>query len=400
MTDLTRESPGCTVTTMTFEALFAEDKSLLDRALADNWLEQNHQRRCMELAHLVNWKAGNRDNEFARLLGPHGVNLFDQTLLRIKDKTKHLLDPQLQDPQQFLIYALFVHDLGKYDATIGRFNGIGHEERSAQIVERQRTALCRNLGWSEESADLLIGLARFHSFLGVIHLGGASMVYLEPLLLWLLPHDESRQRLFLDLLIALNCCDAGASGNFETQQFYLNHERLQTYCQAAEQLMEAASQLRQSEHLDPAAVLIEQATTVPNMVKRIQRIVASGNALSATTDVVTAAITNAIKSGVLNPRGFALTRFDHGAYVFEPLLHRLSPPSGMVSVEMLDKLLRLIGFLSMKTTAITIVQFRDSFSMKPDLQPQNHERFEILLQAVERGQIEAISSIPLTVVVQ
>ena len=397
-------------TITTFQDLFAEDKQHLDNALAANVLEQNHLRRCMDLAHMIQWSGGdgftpnkqnggnplhkeqhgNGDNEFGRLLGVDGVSSFNQVLNRIVSYARNSANPQLSEPQKFLTYALYIHDLGKYDETLDRFNGADHEERSAQIAIRQQNNLISQLGWQAESVDLLVGLARFHAILGIVHLGGASMLYLTPLLEWIIGFGENEQRLFLDLLIILNCCDAGASGNFATQQFYLNRARLLTYIRAADEIMRASRNLQQEKHTDPQAALLEQATQLPNVVERIQRIVSSNNALSVAPCVAKNALQNVISRGYFNPTSFALTRFDHGTYVFEPLLHRLLQESASVTEEALTKLLLLIGLLCRDIHTSTVIPLRDIYSMKADLQPQNQRRFDTLVNAVATGQPEAI----------
>lgn len=389
----------------TFQDIFAIDQQNLEQALAANILEQNHLKRCMELVEMLRWPSNhlnndglnndgryrnNIDNEFGRLLGCEGVALFDSILQRIVRATAKHSNPQLQDPRLFLTYAIFVHDLGKYDALLNNYNGTEHEERSAQIVERQRERLTQLLSWHEESIDILVALARFHAFLGIVHLGGASMVYLAPLLDWLTQQKHMSARLFLDLLIALNCCDAGASGNFETRSFYLNSARLTNYIDAANTLIHAIHDLNSQTSVDSEVVLASHSIEMDSMVRRIQRIVSSNNFLSVSPSMAKQALDDVIESGYLNPCGFALTRFDHGAYVFEPLLRRMNPSARTVNSDSITNLLLFIGLMSRKVDSLTVLSFRDTFSMKPDLQPQNQLRFNALLSAVSSGQPDSM----------
>jgi hypothetical protein len=283
--------------------------------------------------------------------------------------------------------------LGKYNGNTDRFDGANHEERTADLVIDKREMLISGLGWKEENVGLLANLVRYHGVLGITHLGEASIIFLSPLLDSLTSLNSERKRLFLDLLIVLTCCDAGASGDFTTNRFYLDYSRLALYDQLTRELFALSEGIGKADQLDSCTALLEKACEFAETAIRIKRMVSSGNRLTIGEGVIESLLEGMCAERSFDPTSFALTRFDHGAYVFEPLLGSLNRENGSVSRESLYKLLLLIGYLCKGRERLNVIQFRDSFSMKADLRAINKNNFSELLNAVEQGDHRKIGQV-------
>ncbi|EDY83736.1 hypothetical protein VDG1235_3363 [Verrucomicrobiia bacterium DG1235] len=368
-----------------FEDIFSEEIDGLERAISEVPSERKHIRRCMELVGVVEWDGSNAGNEIGALLGRRGCRLFDEMTRRIASALEGEAAAELQDAGQFLHWLMLVHDIGKYDLETQSYNGSGHEERSGDYVLRKCRDLQAELHWERGNAELLVHLTRFHSQLGIARLGEVSNVFLEPILAALLNLDSKRKRLFLDFLVVMTCCDAGASGNFETNAFYLDESRITLYGQVADELFAIAEKFGPQEHAAAAKALVAHASSTINTTKRIKRMVTSENLMDAAERDIELALGVVVSGGLFDLKRFALTQFDHGAYVFAPLLMRLSGEAESLSVNLLQKFLVFLGVLCAASEGKRVIQFRRSFSMKADLQAANGNRFEALVEAVKSG---------------
>lgn len=378
---------------MGFQELFSKDKERLERVIRGNTLEQNHFKRCMFLAESIEWESGHAGIDFQAMLGMKGILILEKTIQRINALLSEETAQELLNQREFLRNLMLVHDLGKYNKKTLDFDGANHGERSAQVVAEKKRALHQGLHWKEENVYFFLNLIRYHGRLGTIRLGEASIVFLSPLLDFLSSLTPSRRRLFLDFLILVTCCDAGASGDFAANRFYLDYSRLQFYSQLSEELLAVAAQLKTSPHAGAHSALLEQASGFDHTASRIKSIIASGNRMSVSQRVLHAALKEACAKGEFDPRSFALTRFDHGAYVFEPLLTKLQKGRRSVSRVSLDKLLLFLGLLCKRKKSPSIVRFRDSFSMKSGLQEANEENFSELFDAVREANHQRIKKI-------
>ena len=115
-------------------------------------------------------------------------------------------------------------------------------------------------------------------------------------------------------------------------------------------------------------------------------IITSGNRpMTASDKHVRDALRKAIDRGALDPESLARTRFDHGFYVFEPILWDLSETVGTsntLSVDSLDKFLVLLGILSGGNGWLSVTGLRRSFSAR---YPENKRRLENLSSGVRTG---------------
>lgn len=376
-----------------FEDVFAEEIEGLRTAIASIPTEQAHIERCMELADGVEWDRSNAGNEFGRLLGAKGVAIFDRVTQRLADSLSSEKARELRNVSEFLARLMRIHDIGKCDLTTLCYDGSGHEERSGDYVLDKAAVLVEELQWSEENAALLVHLSRFHSHLGIARLGEVSNVFLEPILLELLKMDTRRKRLFLDTLVVMTCCDAGASGNFDTGTFYLDESRIVFYTEIADELFTIAELLGGEESDVASRALLEHAASLETTIVRIRRMVTAENSLSAGSSDVSLAIEAVIGRSLFDLKAFALTQFDHGAYVFAPLLSILAEEAATVDRAAMEKFIIFLGQLCTKDDSLKTIQFRRSFSMKADLQAANGERFRRLCTAVKSGEPELIRTV-------
>lgn len=374
---------------MTFQEAFAEDKENLDRAIQTNPAEQKHLERCQALAGGIRWENGTGGKDFEKMLGGVGSRIFSEVIARLDRLLQKEEAGELRDRRGFISNLMFAHDLGKFNRTAAGFDGSGHEERSAEIVDGKRSAL-KGVPWRQENVDLLADLVRYHGYLGITHIGEASIVFLNPLLVSLSKMASERRQLFLDLLIVLTCCDAGASGDFSAKRFYLDVARMKLYQQLADDLHCLSAEMSNSGHPDSMAVLKRKASGFEQTAVRIKRIATSSNRLIVGINTVERVLKEFWVSKGLDPGSFAITRFDHGAYVFEPLLAELGKGSRSVSPKTLHKLLFLIGILCNGRKKAEVIRFRESFSMKEDMRPANAKRFHELVDAVDRTDRKAI----------
>ncbi|MEM9159503.1 MAG: hypothetical protein AAGB46_10680 [Verrucomicrobiota bacterium] len=377
----------------TFEEIFSEEISSLERAISDIPSEQQHIGRCISLAEIVEWGISNTQNELGVLLGDRGCRLFDQITGRIAATSEKQEADELRDCKRFLRWLMIVHDIGKYDREALEYNGSGHEERSGDYVFAKIDALRESLRWRKENAELFVHLTRFHSQLGIARLGEVSNVFLEPILEALLAMDSSRKRLLLDYLIVMTCCDAGASGNFGTKTFFLDESRVALYGQVSDELFSVAERFQSQERAAALRALLEQAASDENTVVRIKRMITSDNRMNASDSDVEFALRSVASRGLFNPKRFALTQFDHGAYVFAPLLWRLCGWADRVSYDVLLKFILFLGLLCSESRTKKIIQFRGCFSMKADLMAANGERFQALCESVESGDPHKIAQV-------
>jgi hypothetical protein len=370
---------------MVFQDLFSTDKERMEWVIRGNTLEQNHFKRCMFLSDTIEWESGHAGIEFRAMLGMKGILILDKTIKRINALLSEKTAPELRNQREFLRNLMFVHDLGKYNKKTLGFDGANHGERSADLAAEKKRALLQGLHWREESVYLFINLVRYHGSFGIIRLGEASIVFLSPLLIFLSSLSPERRRLFLDLLILVTCCDAGASGNFAANRFYLDYSRIKFYSHLSEELLALAARVEMFPHADARLALIQQASGFIPTADRIRSIVTSGNRLTVSQGILDAVLKKACSKGEFNPKRFALTRFDHGAYVFEPLLAKLQQGRRAVSMHSLYKILFFLGLLCKDRESPSIIRFRDSFSVKPGLKETNEANFSELFDAVQGG---------------
>jgi hypothetical protein len=377
----------------TFEDVFADAKKRLDRALQGNASEQYHIQRCLTLAETIEWNHSNVGNEFGEMLRAKGILLFDKIIQRITSLLRDETTPELRNHRKFMHHLMFVHDLGKYNPHTHTYDGTNHEVRSANIVAENQETLQQELHWTKENVALLVHLTRYHGLLGITRIGEASMVFLSPILDRLIGLSADRKHLFLDLLIVLTCCDAGASGDFTTKTFYLDDSRIALYDQLSHELFLISTNLMRRHHADASNALLAQASEFTNTAVRIKRIVTSNNLLTIPDDRIETVLHEMLSRRRLDATSFALTRFDHGAYVFAPLLTHLERGKKSISQDSLAKLLLLLGVLCGSENTRRVIQFRDSFSMKADLQTRNAQNFYELCDAVERGEPQKIADV-------
>ncbi|MBK1876217.1 hypothetical protein [Pelagicoccus mobilis] len=368
-----------------FEDVFSEEVSGLQTAIASIPTEQAHIERCMELARAVVWSGSNEGNEIGRLLGGKGVAIFDRVTQRIDASLSLENGEELRDASRFLLWLMRVHDIGKCDRETLRYVGSGHEERSGDYVSNKAAVLVNELRWSEENATLLVGLSRYHSHLGIARLGEVSNVFLEPVLLELLKMNTRRRRLFLDLLVVMTCCDAGASGDFGSRTFYLDESRIVFYAEVAEELFGIAERFSDGDSTVAPQAILEDAASLERTIVRIRRMVTADNRLETQSSEVSLALEAVMDRSLFDLKAFALTQFDHGAYVFAPLLARLLEEEGSVDRAVMERFLIFLGQLCTRDGSRKTIQFRGSFSMKADLQAANGERFRRLCTAVKSG---------------
>ena len=378
---------------MTFEIIFSDLKMRLDGVIREMPSEQSHIERCEHLATVVNWKASNDKNEFGEMLGSRGVRLFDEITNRVRISSEKVYAHEMRDCGKFLYYLMFVHDLGKYDRETKLYNGSNHEMRSAEFVIDRGFELREKLGWSQGTVEILTQLIRYHGHLGVVRLGEVSSVYLAPILETLVRLDKDSRRLFLDYLILLTCCDAGASGNFEEGRYFLDESRVYLYDQLSEELLKISVQLDDNNTGFGANALLELAATVSHTAIRIGRIFTSDNRIAVSNERIEKALAKYISIGDFNTYNFALTQFDHGAYVFAPILSKLSRDQNVVSDASLERFICFLGRLSLDLPRGGLFQFRETFSMKKDLSASNRGRFDELYDGVESGDSKKIGDV-------
>ncbi len=389
---LRRESAMMTA----FDVAFHDHWENLLKALGET--ESDHVKRCKALARSIEWDAASAGSEFSQMLAVDGIKVFEEVLRQIKEALRNENAPELNDPARLVEQIMHVHDLGKYIVENGEFKyrGADHEKRSAVIVLEEAGAL----EWRPINVVLLHDLALHHGLLGITRTGEASPACLWPILESLEPLSTRRKRLFLDLLIVLTCCDAGATMDAETKKYYLDDSRVELYKETADDLLEAST------HGDAFAALFQKASDFDYNVARIGRIVTSGSRnLYASDQTIREALASVVELGLLDLKRFARTRFDHGFYVFEPLLWELNEEkAGEVSRGNLTKLLSLIGLLasgdeglsalrkdeqvSMGSTKdwLSLIGLRDSFSLRDDEhKKRNGKRYELLRKAVRTG---------------
>jgi hypothetical protein len=370
---------------MDFKDLFSRDKERMERVIRGNTAEQSHIRRCLSLAEAIDWKNGRAGPQFRFMLRKKGTLILDETVKRINSLLSRETAPELRNQREFLCNVMFAHDLGKYNREKREFDGANHEERSADLVTHQKDDLLQELRWQKESVHLFINLVRHHGSLGIVRLGEASIVFLSPLISFLSCLRPERRILFLDFLIIVTCCDAGASGAFLTGKFYLDYSRISFYSHLTKQLLAFAEKNDMAPYPEAYPALLEQASGFVHTAARIRSIVTSGNRLSVSRRVLDSVLKETCSSGEFIPRKFALTRFDHGAYVFEPLLAELQKGRRSVSNDHLRRLLLLFGMLCKSKESLNILEFRDSFSVKSGLGAGNRANFRELSDAVQEG---------------
>ncbi len=381
-----------------FYSAFSNDWSNLQKALKENKTERDHVERCKTLARSIEWNTTNAGRDFSQMLSSGGIKDFEDVLRQIKEAPRTENAPELQEASRLIEQIMHVHDLGKYvvESSGLKYRGADHEKRSAAIVLEKAGAL----EWRPINVVLLHDLALHHGLLGITRTGEASLAFLWPILESLEPLSTHRKRLFLDLLIVLTCCDAGATLDAQTKKYYLDDSRVTLYKETVDDLLEVST------HGDAFAALFQKASDFEYTVERIGRIVTSGSRnLFASKQAIREALESVVELGLLDLKKFARTRFDHGFYVFEPLLWDLNEgKEGEVSRENLIKLLSLIGFLASgdeELAAIrkyeqlsnggtkdwlSVIGLRDSFSMRDDnYKKRNGKRYELLLEAVQTG---------------
>ncbi len=378
---------------MTFENVFSDAKKRLDHALRGNAPEQHHIQRCLTLAEMIEWNHSNLGNELGKMLGAKGVLLFDTIAPRVSSLLQDETTSELRNYQRFMHELMFVHDLGKIDPNTHAFDGSNHEARSADIIAENQDALQNELHWTEDNIEFLVYLTRHHGLFGITRIGEASIVFLSPILESLINLNTNRKQLFLDFLTLLTCCDAGASGDFATNTFYLDESRITLYDQLSRELFAISENLKQKDHAEASSALLAKASEFSNTVVRIKRIITSDNQLSAPDERIEKALNKMLSSGRFDAKSFALTRFDHGAYVFPQLLTHMERENKIVSEESLEKLLLFLGILCDGQHTQRIIPFRGSYSMKADLQARNANNFYALREAVEQGDPQKISDV-------
>ena len=377
-----------------FYSVFGEYWDALQDALKDNVTERNHVERCKTLARSIQWHPIHVGNDFSRLLEADGIKIFEKALKRISETLATEKAEELQDPSRLIEQIMHVHDLGKYIRENGqvKYNGANHEKRSAEIIQER----AGEIGWQLINVALLHDLALHHGLLGITRTGEASIVFLWPILETLKPFHVARKRLFLDLLIVLTCCDSGATLDPQTKKYYLDDSRVKLYDEVANELFAT------SEHANTLRNLFETASAFQQTAIRINRIVTSGSRnLSIDEQTINQALQTVMAAGLLDLEKFAGTRFDHGFYVFEPLLWNLSgKKEGKVSCETLEKFLKLIGTLSGRDERLSVISqsvkvatrageekvseisLRKTFSTRD---ADNNERFKSLEDSVRSG---------------
>jgi hypothetical protein len=275
---------------------------------------------------------------------------------------------------------MFAHDLGKYNRR--EFDGANHEERSADLVTHQKDDLLQELRWQKESVPVHKPSSAPWKSRHCPARRSLHRLFVPMFSFCLRPE---RRILFLDFLIIVTCCDAGASGAFLTGKFYLDYSRISFYSHLTKQLLAFAEKNDMAPYPEAYPALLEQASGFVHTAARIRSIVTSGNRLSVSRRVLDSVLKETCSSGEFIPRKFALTRFDHGAYVFEPLLAELQKGRRSVSNDHLRRLLLLFGMLCKSKESLNILEFRDSFSVKSGLGAGNRANFRELSDAVQEG---------------
>lgn len=377
----------------TLENVFSEDKRQLDRALETIPSEQLHIERCLTLAATINWNSSNANNEFGVMLGQKGILLFDETTQRISALLRNELARELRDYQKFLHDLMFVHDLGKYNSDTNKYDGRDHEERSALIVAGKEKLLLRKLNWTKGNATLFKQLTRFHGLFGITRIGEVSIVFLSPIIEYLIDLNSDKKKLFLDLLVILTCCDAGASGDFTSNTFYLDDSRITLYDQLSRELFHLSEKVMHTPASGVFHSLVAEACEFTNIVTRIKRIVTGNNLLTISERIIEEVLRDLLSKQQLDAKGFALTRFDHGAYVFGPLLAKLERGNTDISRDTLKKFILFLGILCQGQSSLYVVQFRDTFSVKSDLIERNGAKFSALYEAIDSHDPQRISDV-------
>jgi len=121
--------------------------------------------------------------------------------------------------------------------------------------------------------------------------------------------------------------------------------------------------------------------------------VTGGNRLAVSRRTLEAVLADACSSEEFDPRRFALTRFDHGAYVFEPPLAKLQRGRRAISAHSLKRLLMLLGLLCEDSDSPCVIRFRDYFSVKSGLGKKNQSNFNELFEGVKEGDRHRIERI-------
>jgi hypothetical protein len=381
-----------------FYSVFGEYWGALQDALSDNITEWDHVERCKALARSIQWHPIHAGGDFSKLLKADGIRILEKVLKRISETLANEKAEELQDPSRLIEQIMHVHDLGKYVRENGRvkYNGANHEKRSAEIIQERAS----EIGWQLINVALLHDLALYHGLLGITRTGEVSIAFLWPILETLKPFNAARKRLFLDLLIVLTCCDSGATLDPQTKRYYLDDSRVKLYDEVSNELFAA------SEHANTLHNLFETASAFNQTSIRINRIVTSGSRnLSIDEQTINQALQAVMAAGLLDLEKFARTRFDHGFYVFEPLLWNLNgEKEGKVACETLEKLLKLIGVLSSRDERLSVISqyvtvstgdgkewlseigLRNTFSMRDaDYAKRNNERFKLLEDSVRSG---------------
>ena len=215
-----------------FYEVFLKDRERLQDAVSNNPTDRDHISRCKVLAASVDWDSVDAGHEFRQMLGPTGLQTFNAVLERTKRRATSQTISELRDPKALLIQLMHVHDLGKSEG------GVGHEQRSAEIILRSR----QSLAWSPIGTQLLHGLVLNHGLMGITRTGEASVAFLVPLLRSVCDLPADVAGIFLDLLILLTCCDSGATVDPSTKQYYLDDSRVKLYNQVAHDLLQASRQ--------------------------------------------------------------------------------------------------------------------------------------------------------------
>ena len=369
--------------------VFADCMKNLQNVIVNNNSEIKHIERCQYLAKLIKWNSSSQHKEFTDMLGNNGIKIFQEIIDRIKLNLSNQITAELLPLEHLIEQIMYIHDLGKFDKdkNNGDYNGVSHEERSFSIIESKRNDLTR-IEWQDESISMLSHLARYHALLGITRTGEASMMFLSPIVEFIQHLNQDRKRLFLDLLILLTCCDSGASGNFDKPEYFLDYSRIKLYNDSSNFLLITSSK-------ENISILGEISTNQNYMEEQIERIITSGS-LGLSIDRST--IKTVLRDEIFDQNfrnNLVKTRFDHGFYVFEELLFKLNQSNKQINDNSLWEFLNFIKLLFRNKEAIypNIINFRDSFSIKSDLEKKNRENFESLLSVIQMGNNDAIDKI-------
>jgi hypothetical protein len=380
---------------MDFYKVFSKDMENLEKAIKNNDSEKKHIKRSLDLAGQIVWDTSPQNNEFVTMLGEKGIAIFQKIIKRIKFNLKNQNSNELKYPKCLIKQAMFIHDLGKSDWEHDfEYNGKDHEERSYQIVNNNKERLME-IGWKEENIDLISYLAKYHGLLGITRTGEASMMYLSDRIKRI-PHlgkkrkrlGKKRKRLFLDLLIIHTCCDSGASGDFENQEYDLGYARIKLYKDISDELIKISSTPFKN-----VSDLLRKFSEQHYIVEQIERIVTSGmRGLSVERDIIESVLNKYDQNFREN---FVKTRFDAGFYVFEESLYEVNQHEKKITHETLEKFLNFIQLFYRKGTIPFpfIISFRDSFSLKNDVALKNRKNFDELLAAIRDERNEQLIDI-------